>query len=50
MIKQELDDYRTHSKQFKNPPTKKDMMIKQLIDEVERQHKRITFLESKVKK
>jgi len=33
----------------KEVKTKKDIMIKMLIDEIEKQHKRIHFLENKVK-
>jgi hypothetical protein len=46
-LKQEIDEYRTMSKHLKF--TKKDLMIRMLIDEIDRQHKRIKFLESKVK-
>lgn len=46
-LKQEIDDYRTLSKHLKF--NKKDLMIRMLIDEIDRQHKRIRFLETKVK-
>ena len=46
-LKKEIEDYRLANKKFKY--TRKDLMIKMLIDEVERQHKRINFLESKVR-
>ena len=47
-LKKELEEYRTTSKHLKY--TKKDLMIRMLIDEVDRQHKRISFLEGKVRK
>lgn len=45
-LKNEIDEYRTTQKHLKY--TKKDLMIRMLIDEVEKQHKRISFLEGKV--
>lgn len=47
LLKKEIEDYRTQSKHLKY--TKKDIMIRMLIDEVDKQHKRITFLEGKVR-
>jgi hypothetical protein len=45
-LKKEIDEYRTTVKHLNY--NKKDLMIRMLIDEVEKQHKRISFLENKV--
>lgn len=45
-MKKEIEVYRNNQVSI---TTKKDLMIKMLVDEVERQHKRINFLQGKVK-
>ena len=45
-LKKEIEEYRNGNKQF---ASRKDMMIKMLIEEVDKQHLRINYLEGKVK-
>ena len=46
-LKKEIQDYKNNEKTLRHSP--KDLMIKMLIDEVDRQHLRINFLEGKVR-
>eukprot|EP00347_Sterkiella_histriomuscorum_P022777 403337202 len=48
ILKKEIEDYRSNVKKIQYN-SKKDMMIKLLIDELDKQHKRINFFESKIK-
>ncbi|CDW89545.1 UNKNOWN [Stylonychia lemnae] len=46
-LKKEIEEYKNNQKPVKHSP--KDLMIKMLIDEVDKQHLRINFLEKKVR-
>jgi len=46
-LRKEIEDYRNNDKKIKYG--KKDLMIKMLIAEIDRQHLRINFLERKVR-
>ena len=47
-LKKEIEEYRLDHKRI-SYSSKKDMMIKLLLEELDRQHKRINFLENKIK-
>ncbi|CDW78189.1 UNKNOWN [Stylonychia lemnae] len=47
-LKKEIEEYRNDNKKI-SYTSKKDVMIKLLIDELDKQHKRINFLENKIK-
>jgi len=45
-LKKEIEEYRSGHKQV---ISRKDMMVKMLIEEVDKQHLRINYLEGKLK-
>ena len=47
-LKKEIEEYRNDNKKI-TYTSRKDVMIKLLIDELDKQHKRINFLENKIK-
>ena len=47
-LKKEIEEYRNDNKKI-SYTSRKDVMIKLLIDELDKQHKRINFLENKIK-
>jgi hypothetical protein len=46
-LKKEIEEYRNDTKKI-SYKSRKDIMIKMLIDEVDKQHKRINFMENKI--
>ena len=46
-LRKEIEEYRNDTKKV-SYKSKKDLMIKMLVDEVDRQHKRINFMENKI--